>query len=646
MFRWWYRLKLSQQVVLVGALTFWTLISGGYFAQTRVVNAALEAHARQQAQQLAQVVSLSLAQANEPASVAPQAVIDAMVRSDGLFSVEVFNAVGVSVAKSKETPNADPDHPPLADVVLPLTHGGQTIGQVRMQYSHASIDEVMQNVFGWRVFATGTAFLVTLVLLLMAGRLIGRPIQNLSSATQRMAEGDYEADLGSSVPSQELRTLQSNFETLRQAIRKQMKALRDGEALQRQYLVAAQANAHDSDRARQAAQMALNEAEIAKEQALLANKAKSEFLGKVSHEIRTPLNGMLGMLQLLQDSPLDARQKETAAIALQSGDALLAIINDLLDVSKIESGDFSVSSAPMNLAAELSSVIQLFGPLASRKGLVLQLHTASGLPQWVQGDALRFKQVASNLIGNAIKFTEVGRIDVYLSAASGDSFSVCVSDTGVGMGAESLERIFDPFVQVDNSDTRRFGGTGLGLSIVKALVLAMGGTVQVSSQIGKGSNFDVLLPLIKVQEPTKPPIAPAVDLYRFEGLRVLVAEDNDINTRLVTRMLERFGCEVHAVGDGQQALQVLHAAASSKPFGAVLMDCQMPVMDGFDAARLWRALEKQHGFVRVPIIAVTANAAADDAQRCLDAGMDEVVAKPYAMPALHAALARRVNAFG
>jgi signal transduction histidine kinase/ActR/RegA family two-component response regulator len=652
MFRWWRRLTLSQQIVLAGALTFWTLIGGGYFAQTRVVNAALENHARQQAEQLAQVVSLALVRSQQPANASPQAVIDAMVQPHGLFNIEVFNAVGILLVKSKATPNADPHHPPLADIVLPLMSDGQTIGQVRMQYSHASVDVVMENVFGWRVFATAVAFLVTSVLLFIAGRLIGRPVQNLSEATARMAEGDYEVDLGTNAPSQELRTLQLNFETLRQAIRQQIKALREGEALQRRYLVAAQANAHDSDRARQAAQMALRQAESAKEQALLANKAKSEFLGKVSHEIRTPLNGMLGMLQLLQDSPMDARQKETAAIALQSGDALLAIINDLLDVSKIESAGFSVSSAPIDLPAELESVIQLFAPLASRKGLVLQLHQGAGVPRWVMGDGLRLKQVVSNLVSNAIKFTQTGRIDVYLSApdiaadtaAMGETFSVRVSDTGTGMTAESLQRIFEPFVQVDNSDTRRFGGTGLGLSIVKALVQAMGGTVQVSSVSSQGSSFEVLLPLVKANAPSKPPAAVAFDLHRFDGLRVLVAEDNDINTKLVTRMLERFGCEVHAVADGQRALEALHTSASTRPFGVVLMDCQMPVLDGYEAARKWRDAEKQMGYQRLPIIAVTANAATEDAQRCLDAGMDEVVAKPYAMLVLNAALARWIKA--
>jgi signal transduction histidine kinase/ActR/RegA family two-component response regulator len=391
----------------------------------------------------------------------------------------------------------------------------------------------------------------------------------------------------------------------------------------------------ERDRAEQAAASATE----ARELAMAANNAKSEFLARMSHEIRTPLNGVAGMIDLLQATELTESQQRYTRLAREAADTLLCVINDILDFSKIEAGKVEIESIEFDLYGLVEELVELLVPAASRKGLELTCWLHPEVQPLVCGDPVRVRQVLTNLLSNAIKFTAKGSIHIHLWPVSRDSGRQIVrfevNDSGLGIPADRIDRLFKGFSQVDSSTTRKYGGTGLGLAISKRLVELMGGEITVKSEPGKGTTFSFTLNVGMVNGATAiapaPPKAPPVSL---SGLHLLVAEDNEMNQFVTQEMLKRAGCTCEIVADGAAALE----AVARGRYDVVLMDCQMPVMDGREATRRIRQREAATGSAKIPIIALTAEAIQGDREKCIECGMDGYVTKPINSADLIAAI--------
>lgn len=483
--------------------------------------------------------------------------------------------------------------------------------------------EIIRNIL-YNLAISAGIFVIIVLAARRQARAITKPIVELTEATKAIAQGDYSRPLGI-VSNDEIEVLARNFDKMRITVKEYTGNL---EAL---------VEARTTE-----LRLAMNNLSTMKDRAEAATRAKSEFLSNMSHEIRTPMNAVIGFGDLLKKTKLDDTQKDYVETICISGELLLSLINDILDISKIESQKITLEEIGFDLRALIANILKILAQKAADKKLALNMIYPESVPRYFKGDPTRIRQIILNLAGNAVKFTDRGNVTVtvralYKRMANNPEMAaleLSVKDTGIGISREKQSAIFEAFEQVDASITRKFGGSGLGLTITKALVQIMGGTIRVESEEGKGSDFIIALNLKKAAAPaddSEPAVETDGPQTDTRGLSVLVVEDNPLNQKLMTILLQQLNCIADMAGNGDEAA----AKADTKPYDVIFMDLQMPVMDGFMATELIRARGKNRG---TPIIALTAKVFQEDNDRCTASGMNDFLTKPVEPGALRDAL--------
>ncbi|MDB5447658.1 MAG: sensor histidine kinase [Phenylobacterium sp.] len=539
-----------------------------------------------------------------------EAPLRALTNTGGIVSATLLDAKRRPVASYKRemapAPGVD-----LEVMRTPLRAYGRPVGELTLTAEMPLIAPLLPKFIALSfVLLFGGVGVALFLSRSMAHRVIA-PVQKLSEAMNAVAEGGAFEPVEVAAQDELFRSLNHSFNHLLGKLAEREEELK----------------------------RAMRDLEQARDDANAANVLKTQFLANMSHEIRTPLNGVLAMAEVMAMGELAAVQRDRLQIIRQSGGLLLAVLNDVLDLSKIEAGKLSLLCEPFELEPIITPVVESFAVMARGKGLEFKVDVTPEAAGWWQGDADRLRQVVGNLLSNAVKFTPQGSVtaQIDVSPASG-ALRLAVRDTGIGIAPEKLPTLFEKFTQADNSATRRFGGTGLGLAICRELTQMMGGSINVESREGHGSIFVVELPLARSgglrQEPAG--ITPSDQ----SNLRLLAAEDNATNQQVLAAVMESLGIDIDIVADGKEAV----AAWGACNYDLILMDIQMPVMDGICAAREIRAAERKSGRARTPIVALTANALTHQVEEYLAAGMDGHVAKPIEIAKLYEAISGALNA--
>jgi signal transduction histidine kinase/ActR/RegA family two-component response regulator len=601
------------QIISLGPALLLTLLLIGFFTFVRIQDL------RQELNHTGQLIANQLAPASEPGVVlgdmdALTGLMRATLSMPNVRYVEIQDSAN-NVLVYIEQPTQDehqsrqmeifqaPIHAPHAGMLrstaatTPMAE--HYMGRVLVGMSSEAFSRRQQEILLKAGILALCALAFTFLLARRLALSLAQPISDMGEALKAMQQGDYSTPLPVSDDA-ELGALARHINNL----------------------------AANLDKASLEQQRSMAQLIQTREEAEQANRAKSDFLAMMSHELRTPMNGVLGMLQLMETTRMTDEQAEYAALATESTEHLLRVINDILDFSRIERDALQMEGIEFNLADLVNASVQAFSHNALQRGLHLELELQPGLDALqVLGDPTRIRQILVNLIGNALKFTEVGSVRVSANWLMDDAdtvrFTCTVRDTGIGIHADRLESMFDAFRQADSSISRRYGGTGLGLPIARTLAERMGGSLQAQSDEGAGSVFTLQIPL-PLTAPANAEVRHAnVDLLsRDRPFKVLLVEDNAVNRTVVQAMLQSLGCKVEVAVNGEQAVNMARAGSHS----LILMDCRLPVMDGYQATRQIRQIP---GLQEVPIVALTANALQGDRDACLQAGMDDYLAKPF-----------------